>query len=280
MPDAWSREEIELIVADYRAMLLAELRGGRYSKAEHRRNLQEQLNNRSEGSIEYKHQNISAVLVEQGFPAIDGYKPAHNYQRGLFPEIVLGQIANSPAVRAEAARLAEEHAVEVPSVEDILAVLVEPPEPRERTGNAVRDATTPRTDIDYAAREAANRSLGLKGEQFVLNYERARLIKAGKESLADHIEHTSVEQGDGAGFDIRSFEETGSDRLIEVKTTRYSRHTPFYMSSNELAVSSAKAERYYLYRVFRFSRAPGLYTLKGRLEGRYPIEPTQYRVAP
>lgn len=34
MPDAWTREEVELIVADYRAMLLARLRGERYSKAE------------------------------------------------------------------------------------------------------------------------------------------------------------------------------------------------------------------------------------------------------
>jgi hypothetical protein len=138
---------------------------------------------------------------------------------------------------------------------------------------------TPRTDIDYAAREAANRSLGLKGEQFVLNFEKARLIKVGREKLADRIEHTSVEQGDGVGFDIRSFEESGKDRLIEVKTTRYSRHTPFYMSSNELAVSSAEAQRYYLYRLFRFGREIGLFTLSGRLEGRFAMAPTQYRVS-
>lgn len=279
MPEAWTREEIELIVADYRAMLLAELRGEPYRKAEHRRNLQKRLNDRSEGSIEYKHQNISAVLVEQGFPTIDGYKPAHNYQRGLFPEIVLDQIATSPAVRAEAARLAEQEAAATPSVEDILAILVDPPGPRERAAHAIREPVTPRTDIDYAAREAANHSLGLQGEQFVLNYEKARLIHADRANLADRIEHTSVEQGDGAGFDIRSFEDTGQDRLIEVKTTRYSRHTPFYMSSNELAVSSAEAQRYYLYRLFRFGREPRLFTLQGRVEGRYAVEPTQYRVS-
>lgn len=39
MADAWTREEIELIVADYRDMLLAELRGVPYSKTERRRSL-------------------------------------------------------------------------------------------------------------------------------------------------------------------------------------------------------------------------------------------------
>lgn len=279
MAREWSREEIELIVADYRGMLQAELRGEPYNKAAHRRQLQQLLNKRSEGSIEYKHQNISAVLVEHGFPAIDGYKPAHNYQQVLFPQIVLEQIAADSAIQAEARRLAEQQIAAVPKVEDILSVLVDPPEPRELATNAVRESQTFHSDIDYAAREAANRSLGLKGEQFVINFEKARLIHSGHESLADRIEHTSQEQGDGAGFDIRSFEENGMDRLIEVKTTRYGRHTPFYMSSNELAVSNAEAKRYHLYRLFRFGSRTGLFTLQGRLEGRFAVEPTQYRVS-
>lgn len=68
-------------------------------------------------------------------------------------------------------------------------------------------------------RDARNQSLGATGELFVLNYERARLIRSGKESLAARIEHTSKVQGDCEGYDILAFDDSSADRLIEVKTT-------------------------------------------------------------
>ena len=79
----WSPEELQAIVSDYMEMLDSELRGQEYIKADHRRNLLPKLNNRSEGSIEFKHQNISAVLQEAGLQWIKGYKPASNYQNAL-----------------------------------------------------------------------------------------------------------------------------------------------------------------------------------------------------
>lgn len=59
--NAWSDREIDLIVTDYFAMLAADLAGQSYSKIEHNRALQ-RLTGRSKGSVEFKHQNISAVL--------------------------------------------------------------------------------------------------------------------------------------------------------------------------------------------------------------------------
>jgi hypothetical protein len=47
----------------------------------------------------------------------------------------------------------------------------------------------------------------------------------------------SGEEGDGAGFDIASFDRDGSERLIEVKTTNGWGAHPFHISSNELAVA-------------------------------------------
>src|SRR5262245_62172673 len=82
----WSREELDLIIADYFAMLREEQVGQGYSKAGHRRALMAHLQ-RSEGSIEFKHQNISAVLMELGLPRISGYKPARNYQGAIFAAI-------------------------------------------------------------------------------------------------------------------------------------------------------------------------------------------------
>jgi hypothetical protein len=76
----WTDEENDLIVADYFAMLADDIAGRRYSKAEHRRALLPLLNDRSEGSVEFKHQNISAVLKGLGEDWIPGYKPAFNFQ--------------------------------------------------------------------------------------------------------------------------------------------------------------------------------------------------------
>lgn len=64
-------------------MLADDISGHRYSKAEHRRALLPLLNDRSEGSVEFKHQNISAVLKGLGEDWIPGYKPAFNFQMTL-----------------------------------------------------------------------------------------------------------------------------------------------------------------------------------------------------
>ena len=42
------------------------------------------LTGRSHSSIEFEHQNISAVMSELGLPLVRGYKPARNYQGALF----------------------------------------------------------------------------------------------------------------------------------------------------------------------------------------------------
>ena len=76
----WTDEENDLIVADYFAMLADDISARRYTKAEHCRALLPLLNDRSEGSVEFKHQNISAVLKGLGEDWIPGYKPAFNLQ--------------------------------------------------------------------------------------------------------------------------------------------------------------------------------------------------------
>lgn len=69
-------------------MLADDVFGRPYSKAEHRRTLLSLLNGRSEGSIEFKHQNISAVLKGLGEDWIPGYKPAFNFQMSLVDAVV------------------------------------------------------------------------------------------------------------------------------------------------------------------------------------------------
>lgn len=82
----WSDKELYAIVADYFAMLIAELRGQPYVKATHAQALMEKIG-RAHGSVEFKHQNISAVLDRLGMPWIRGYKPRENFQNAIFDSI-------------------------------------------------------------------------------------------------------------------------------------------------------------------------------------------------
>src|SRR5271166_6368147 len=84
----WTAEEVSLIVADYFHMLRLDLADQPFNKAEQNRSLRERFNARSKGSVEFKHQNISAVLLEMGLPYLDGYKPARNYQKRLLPQAI------------------------------------------------------------------------------------------------------------------------------------------------------------------------------------------------
>ena len=82
----WTDVENDKIVADYFAMLKQHLEGRPYTKAEHNRQLQG-LIGRSRESIEFKHQNISAVLQIMGGVWIAGYKPRSNFQGSLGPAV-------------------------------------------------------------------------------------------------------------------------------------------------------------------------------------------------
>ena len=57
----WSDDQNDVIVPTYFTVLADDVAGKPYNKAEHNRVLQSKLG-RGKGSIEFKHQNISAVL--------------------------------------------------------------------------------------------------------------------------------------------------------------------------------------------------------------------------
>ncbi len=281
MANHWAGSEVSAAVEDYFRMLRLELSGHRYNKAEHRRALMAQLNNRSDGSIELKHQNISAVLIEMGLPYIDGYKPRFNYQRSLLPAAIADYLENHREMQTLFRANAEAMPM-VPTVQDFLAVMEAPPRLEERQGSTIAEpaAIYNPTGVNYLEREARNQSLGEAGEQFIINFERARLIHVGKEGLSDRIEQVSATLGPSAGFDIRSFEEDGSDRFIEAKTTKYGKSTPFFVTPNELRFSRQNSNRYFLYRIFRFGEAPRLFALRGRLDERCILEPSEFMARP
>jgi hypothetical protein len=274
MSDVWSREEVEATVADYFDMLNEELHRRSYNKSQHRRRLALLLDGRTEAAIERKHQNISAVLIELGFVYIVGYKPLRNYQALLF-ESVADRLSSSQAlsqlVRSEVSQPAQ-----VPNVDNILGTLVDPPLRDPDQPARERPAIWQASRVDYLAIEANNRSLGAAGEEFVVRFERARLIQSGHQRLADRVERVSETRGDGLGFDVLSYEISGRERLIEVKTTAYGASTPFFVTRNEVAVSQDAHEQFHLYRAFTFRTRPRLFSKQGAIDQSFSLEPSTF----
>lgn len=281
MAYSWSETEVEAAVEDYFNMLRQELTGRKYNKAKHRRALMERLNDRSDGSVELKHQNISAVLIEMGIPYIDGYKPRSNYQRTILPTMVANYLSNNPELQT-LFQQDSDLVPSIPSVMDLLAAFEDPPNSEEKRTPVIAEprAIYNPTGVNYLEREAQNHSLGDAGEEFVINYEKARLIYAGKTALADRIEQISITIGPSAGFDIHSFEKNGTDRFIEAKTTKYGKNTPFFVTPNELEFSRKNADRYFLYRVFKFRADPRMYALHGHLQDQCKLKPSQFLASP
>ena len=276
----WDWLECEACVQDYFDMLGKELRGERYNKTAHRRLLKNKLRNRPDGAVERKHQNISAILVGLGFTYISGYKPLFNYQSQL-REVVLAHLAGkqSDLKRINTLRdidrapyTANWNQVLDNDLPDRIPV-VTPPERKYLARH-----------VNYSQREAENRELGESGEKFVLEFEKFHLRQAGRKDLAEEVEWSSKEQGDGLGYDVRSFP-IGDDGVareeemfIEVKTTNSGKYQPFYISQNEVEFSREFTQQYSLYRVYDFrKRGRRLYRMPGQVEDHVRLNPVLYR---
>lgn len=273
---AWSRHEVEATVADYFHMLMLELSGQSYNKSAHRKLLLQQLDGRTDAAVEKKHQNISAILIDCGVPYISGYKPLGNYQ-ALLREIVEERLKVDSRLD-QAAEFACSTPAAPPLLSSYSSLLVDPP----KFNHVAREPEAAGTyrpvpqKRDYLAREARNASLGLAGEEFVLNYEHYRLRSLGEEGLADRVEHVSQTKGDGLGYDILSFDATGRERFIEVKTTAFGKETPFFVSRGELRFAKEYEDVFHLYRLFDFRREPKLFDLSGSLEKHCSLNPVTY----
>lgn len=272
--DSWSNYEVELIVTDYFQMLSDELTGKPYKKSEHRKNLLPLLNNRSEGSIEFKHQNISAVLINFGQPYIKGYLPRYNYQK-ILEEIVINYLYNNLGIEDKFKQFADKD-VHIKSTVNFEKLIIEPPVLGLVAEPSPSYHRSP-IKVNYLEREQSNNKLGKSGEELVLHYEKWVLIKNGKDNLAEQVRWISKEEGDGAGFDILSKNNNGSDKYIEVKTTKLGKETPFFFSRNELIFSQQHIKDFHLFRLFNFESEARMFTKIGGLDTICHSVPVSYK---
>lgn len=270
----WTDEENDLIVADYFAMLVDDLAGKPLNKAASYRQLADRID-RSVKAIEYKHQNISAVLKALGETWLTGLAPAFNFQSSL-EDAVLRWMNSHPEwlLRAPGNR-------PLTHLHDAAQIWIGPPPtlsnqpPPQELDLMLRIARK----SDVAGRDERNRVLGRAGEERVLAYERSVLRAAGRHDLARKVRWVSEEDGDGAGYDIASFEQDGRSRLIEVKTTNGWDRTPFHITRNELAVAEERRAEWCLFRLWNFSREPKAFELHPPLDAHVSLTATSYRAS-
>jgi hypothetical protein len=271
----WNDEENDRIIADYFVMLEDDIAGVAYSKAEHRRAVLLQLNGRSEGSIEFKHRNISAVLQGLGETWITGYRPAFNFQISLVDAVVRWLELN-PVWLARSPGLGRPT-----GLRDVTQIWINPPPtlsnqlPPQELAQMLHIARK----FDVAGRDERNRALGRAGEKRALAHERASLRAAGRDDLARKVRWVSEEDGDGAGYDVASFASDGRPRLIEVKTTNGWERTPFHISRNELAVAEERRSDWCLFRLWNFSREPKAFELYPPLDAHVSLTATSFHAS-
>ena len=271
----WTDEENDRIVADYFHMLEKYMAGQDKFKTEHRLALMPRLQNRSKSSIEFKHQNISAVLDRLGVRWIKGYPPAKNIQSSLVDAVTrwlyenTGKLAWVEQLPSPQDRPFPSDGIEIP-------VGPAPTQSNQSPTMQMEKMLGLARKFDTAGRDERNRALGRAGEERVLAHERAILEGCGRGDLARKVRWVSEEDGDGAGYDIASFACNGRRRLIEVKTTNGWERTPFLISRNELDVAEQQPE-WLLFRLWNFSSEPKAFELYPPLKAHVSLIATTFR---
>lgn len=264
----WRDDELDVIVTDYFSMLADDLAGRPYVKAKHRRALMEQVD-RTRASVEFKHQNISAVLDELGLPWIAGYIPMRNYQSAIFGAVdryltkfpsILELVPASPAASASTG-----------------TVFVPPPPHTSETTLVPKLLERLVQKFDPVERDHRNRSLGKAGEEYVVGIERRKLHEADRPDLARSVRWVAKEDGDGAGYDVLSFDVFGREQYLEVKTTNGSARTPFFLTRTECATALERPADWRIYRVHQFAKEPRIFVIAPPLENSVRLSPETWR---
>ncbi len=270
---AWTETENDVAIAAYFDLLVRTFNGERVNKAALYREVARRLgHNRNTKSVERKFQNYSFVLQRMGAGYVPGLKPYSNIQQSIVPLIEQFIIDHDPFTRIkypEAGPAPDEY------LDQGWTRIYDTAPPELDAGDGIAVSGRHIGKIDFAARDARNRALGLHGERFVVTLQRRELAARGRPELASKVDHVS-ERDDGLGYDVASFYADGRPRLIEVKTTPFPQTTPFYLTANELRASQ-ELDGYELHRVYHWGRGLRVFILPPPIEARLHLDPVQYR---
>ncbi len=273
---AWSVAEVESAIKGYFQLLESELSGKAVNKARFIRELNTHIKDRTKGSIEYKFGNISAVLSEKGLDFLNGYAPYNKYQN-LLVNMTESYLDENPNFRV---LLEKKSPISKPILIDDLRPYQSYIVPVPKVSELKEERESYPRHIDFAAKDFRNRLLGKKGEEFVYALEKNNLEKQGLDKLATKVKWVSLEEGDGAGFDILSFDAKGREKYIEVKTTTLNINTSFYMSDSEIKFSKKHMSDFYMHRLYDFFNERRFYVADTEKLLKFDIKPLQFMLSP
>lgn len=171
----------------------------------------------------------------------------------------------------------QEIVADTPAEEFTVTVTEAPVGGKTRRGRAKKVKTG--KHFDYDAIQRKKNDIGDLGERIALNYEYTRLAAEGIDREPVYVAKT---EGDGLGYDIRSWLADGTEIHIEVKATTGSAKDGFDMSPNEIEVSRSEGDRYIIYRLYDVNAKKGTAKIcfyRGPIDDAgFQLEPTNYKV--
>lgn len=111
--------------------------------------------------------------------------------------------------------------------------------------------------LDFERINKEKKLIGNAGEVLVYEDQLDKVSKYSTE-LVKSVRFVSKIDGDGAGYDILSFNEEKKIVYIEVKATTGKKSMPFYMSSSEYTFFELHKENYIIARVYEFDIDKGI----------------------
>lgn len=135
--------------------------------------------------------------------------------------------------------------------------------------------------VDYEMINKEKKLIGNSGEEFVYR-DQINFVRKYAPEYESSVRHVSKLDGDGAGYDISSFDKDKKIVYIEVKTTTGRKETPFYMSATEYAFFELHKDNYIIARVYDFDKETGTgkieYLPGAQIEGTFEKEVFSYKI--
>ena len=132
--------------------------------------------------------------------------------------------------------------------------------------------------MDYKKIQAAKDRIGALGEEIVYDI----LTGIAKQSGLKNPIHVSKEEGDGAGYDIRAWDENEKEVHVEVKASKDRYADGFEMSRNEIKASNDPNYEYWIFRVYNLNiktKECSIKVYKGPVTDKdFKLEPTKIAI--
>ncbi len=116
-------------------------------------------------------------------------------------------------------------------------------QPKDKVKKKKADSTSNRAKNKRASQDS--KATGKEGEKYVYEFEIRKLKKIGRKDLAEKV-YNHEENRDYPGWDITSYDESGKEIFIEVKSSKKSK-TVFNITAHEWEAAKREGDKYFIY---------------------------------